>query len=95
MQAKGDLIRFPEAADAVPSDFAAFFAEEHRGLYKALYCVTGNREDGKDLSQDASLKLWERCGEIDQIEDPTGYVSRMALNGFRVWLDDHTLLVDR
>jgi hypothetical protein len=40
MQAEGDVIRFPEQA-SVPTDFAAFFAEEHRGLFKALYSSPG------------------------------------------------------
>ena len=42
MQAEGDVIRFPAAEQAQP-DFAAFFAEEHAGLFKALFFVTGNR----------------------------------------------------
>ena len=44
----------------VPPDFRAFFAEEHRRLFKALYFVTGNRADAAELMQDAFLKLWER-----------------------------------
>ena len=84
MQAEGDVIRFPLARDEVPSDFAAFFAEEHRGLYKALYFVTGNRADAAELMQDAFLKLWERWDAIDRIADPKGYLFRVALNGFRM-----------
>jgi RNA polymerase sigma factor (sigma-70 family) len=30
------------------------------------------------------MKLWERWGTIDQIDDPTGYLFRVALNGFRM-----------
>jgi RNA polymerase sigma-70 factor (ECF subfamily) len=63
--------------------FDAFVEEEHERLYKALYFVTGSREDAEDLSQDAFMKLWERWGTIDEIEDPTGYLFRVALNGFR------------
>jgi hypothetical protein len=55
MQAEGDVIRFP-AAESAPPDFAAFFAEEHAGLFKALFFVTGNRADAADLAQDAFLK---------------------------------------
>ena len=71
MQAEGDIIRFP-LADGEPADFTAFFAEEHRGLLKALYFVTGNRADAAELMQDAFLKLWERWDRIDRIADPTG-----------------------
>ena len=82
MQAEGDVIRFP-AAEQAPPDFAAFFAEEHAGLFKALYFVTGNRADAAELMQDAFLKLRERWDRIDRIDDPTGYLFRVALNGFR------------
>ena len=83
MQAEGDVIRFPERA-SVPVDFSTFFAEEHRGLFKALYFVTGNRADAAELMQDAFLKLWERWDMLDRIEDPTAYLFRVALNGSRM-----------
>jgi len=34
--------------------------------------------------QDAFMKLWERWDQIDRIADPTGYLFRVALNGFRM-----------
>jgi RNA polymerase sigma factor (sigma-70 family) len=83
MQAEGDVLRFPERA-SVPMDFAAFFAEQHRGLFKALYFVTGNRADAAELMQDAFLKLWERWDRIDRVDDPTAYLFRVALNGSRM-----------
>jgi RNA polymerase sigma factor (sigma-70 family) len=83
MQAEGDVIRFPERA-SIPMDFAAFFAEQHRGLFKALYFVTGNRADAAELMQDAFLKLWERWDMVDRIDDPTAYLFRVALNGSRM-----------
>jgi hypothetical protein len=45
MQAEGDVVPLPVAEEQAPSDFATFSAEEHRGLFKALYFVTGNRAD--------------------------------------------------
>jgi RNA polymerase sigma factor (sigma-70 family) len=83
MQVEGDVIRFPERA-SVPIDFSTFFAEEHRGLFKALYFVTGNRADAAELMQDAFLKLWERWDMVDRIDDPTAYLFRVALNGSRM-----------
>jgi RNA polymerase sigma-70 factor (ECF subfamily) len=64
--------------------FDTFFEEERERLFKALYFVTGNREDAEELTQDAFLRLWERWDEIDRIEDPTGYLFRVAFNGFRM-----------
>jgi RNA polymerase sigma factor (sigma-70 family) len=84
MQAEGDVIRFPVAEEQAPPDFAALFAEEHRGLYKALYFVTGNPADAAELMQDAFLMLWERWDRFDRIADTKGYLFRVALNGFRM-----------
>jgi DNA-directed RNA polymerase specialized sigma24 family protein len=83
MQAEGDVIRFPEQA-SVPVDFSTFFAEEHRGLFKALYFVTGSRADAAELMQDAFLKQGERWDVLDRIDDPTAYPFRVALNGSRM-----------
>ena len=64
--------------------FDTFFQEEHERLFKALYFATGDRNDAEELMQDAFLKLWERWDTIHHIEDPTGYLFRVALNGFRM-----------
>jgi len=77
-------VEFPTERVDVWARFDAFVEEEHERLYKALYFVTGSREDAEDLSQDAFMKLWERWGRIDEIDDPTGYLFRVALNGFRM-----------
>lgn len=75
---------FPiERVDTLPR-FDTFMEEEHERLYRALYFVTGSREDAEDLSQEAFMKLWERWNTIEEIEDPTGYLFRVALNGFRM-----------
>ena len=83
MQAEGEVVQLPVATHE-PPDFAAFFADEHRGLMKALYFVTGNRADAAELMQDAFLKLWEQWDRIDRIDDPRAYLFRVALNGFRM-----------
>jgi RNA polymerase sigma-70 factor (ECF subfamily) len=78
------LVPFPiERLDAW-ARFEMFMEEEHERLYKALYFVTGSREDAEDLSQEAFLKLWERWDRIGEIDDPTAYLFRVALNGFRM-----------
>jgi RNA polymerase sigma factor (sigma-70 family) len=83
MQAEGDVTRLASTAEGTP-DFAGFFAEEHRGLFKVLYFVTGNRADAAELMQDAFLKLWERWDRVEKIDDPRAYLFRVALNGFRM-----------
>jgi RNA polymerase sigma-70 factor (ECF subfamily) len=83
VQGETDLVPFPIGQVHELSRFEAFVAEEHERLYKALYFVTGRREDAEDLSQEAFLKLWERWN-TNEIEDPTGYLFRVALNAFRM-----------
>jgi RNA polymerase sigma factor (sigma-70 family) len=80
MQAEGDVVRLPVAQEG-PLDFATFFADEHRGLFRLLCFVTGNRADAADLMQDAFLKLWERWDRVEGIADPRAYLFRVALNG--------------
>jgi RNA polymerase sigma factor (sigma-70 family) len=83
MQAEGRAAE-PTGALVDRADFDMFVQEEHDRLFKALYFVTGSREDTEDLAQEAFLKLWERWDTIDRIDDPTGYLFRVALNGFRM-----------
>src|SRR4029077_21290880 len=80
MQAEGEVVRLPTTEPA-SSDFRTFFEDEHRGLLKALYFVTGDRAEAADVMQDAFLKLWERWDRIDSIDDPRAYLFRLALNG--------------
>jgi RNA polymerase sigma factor (sigma-70 family) len=84
MRAEGEVVRFPTERVEAWARFDTFFVEEHERLFKALYFVTGNRQDAEELMQDAFLKLWERWDEIDRIDDPTAYLFRVALNGFRM-----------
>ena len=52
--------------------------EEHDQLYKALYFITGNREDAEDIAQEAFLMLWEGWDSIDRIDDDRVPVPRRA-----------------
>jgi RNA polymerase sigma factor (sigma-70 family) len=83
VQAEGELVEAP-AAVARPQSFDDFFLDEHERLFKALYFVTGNREDAEELMQESFLRLWERWDDRDRIQDPTAYLFRVALNGFRM-----------
>lgn len=69
-----------------PLAFDVLFDELYERLYGALYFVTGSSADAEELTQDAFLKLWERWDSIRSIQDPTGWLFRVALNGFRIRL---------
>jgi RNA polymerase sigma-70 factor, ECF subfamily len=84
MRAEGEVVRLPTERVEAWARFDTFFLEEHDRLFKALYFVTGNRQDAEELMQEAFMKLWERWDTIDSIDDPTGYLFRIALNGFRM-----------
>jgi RNA polymerase sigma factor (sigma-70 family) len=78
-----ELLRDREAPVNPPS-FDQLFLDQHDRLYRALYFVTGSREDAEELMQDAFVKLWERWGTIGQIDDPVAWLFRVSLNGFRM-----------
>jgi RNA polymerase sigma factor (sigma-70 family) len=84
VRAENEVVPFPSERVQVWARFDDFFEEEHERLFKALYFVAGNRHDAEELMQDAFLKLWERWDEIHRITDPTAYLFRVALNGFRM-----------
>jgi RNA polymerase sigma factor (sigma-70 family) len=84
VRAEGEVIEFPSERVEARARFDEFFEDEHEHLFKALYFVTGSRHDAEELMQDAFLRLWERWDEIARMDDPTGYLFRVALNGFRM-----------
>jgi RNA polymerase sigma-70 factor, ECF subfamily len=69
---------------ATPRSFDDLFLDQHDRLYRALYFITGSSADAEELMQDAFLKLWERWDRIHAIDDPVGYLFRVAMNGFRM-----------
>jgi RNA polymerase sigma factor (sigma-70 family) len=79
----------PEEAAALAGErvleFEAFVDREKARLYRALCLVTRNRFEAEDLAQDAFLSVYERWDRIREMEDPTGYLYRTAMNAFRSW----------
>ncbi len=63
--------------------FEAFFADHHSRLFRAMYLVTASVPDAEELMQDAFLKVWERWDRVRTMDDPVGYLYRVAMNGFR------------
>jgi RNA polymerase sigma-70 factor (ECF subfamily) len=45
--------------------------------------VTGNRAEAEEIMQDAFLKLWEHWDRTQDLDDPTAYLYRTAMNVFR------------
>jgi RNA polymerase sigma-70 factor (ECF subfamily) len=63
--------------------FEDFYEIEEAGLFGALTLIMGNRHEAEDLKQEAFLKVWERWDLVQSMANPTGYLYRTAMNGFR------------
>jgi RNA polymerase sigma-70 factor (ECF subfamily) len=70
-------------AAGLSASFEDFYEIEEAALYGALVLITGNRHDAEELKQDAFLRLWERWDLVQGMANPTGYLYRTAMNGFR------------
>jgi RNA polymerase sigma-70 factor, ECF subfamily len=66
-----------------PSDFDSFFEAEQDRLFRALLLLTGNCHEAEDLLQEAFVRVWERWSKVSQMENPIGYLHRIAVNLFR------------
>jgi RNA polymerase sigma factor (sigma-70 family) len=86
VQAEDNVVQLPRDREAPvnPPSFDELFLDQHDRLYRALYFVTGSREDAEELMQDAFVKLWERWASISEIDDPVAWLFRVSLNGFRM-----------
>jgi len=71
------------AGARAPEGFESFFQAEHARLLRALFLVTGNRQEAEELMQDAFLAVWERWDRVREMDSPTGCLYRTAMNAFR------------
>ena len=64
-------------------DFEELFAAHYTRLVRALSLISGSPEAAADAVQEAFVKAhlrWRRVGELD---DPIGWIRRVAINGLR------------
>lgn len=69
---------------ALSASFEDFYELEHRDLFGAMCLIAGNRHDAEELTQEAFLRMWERWDLVQGLQNPTGYLYRTAMNGFRM-----------
>jgi RNA polymerase sigma-70 factor, ECF subfamily len=74
-----DAVTIPDEASAL---FEQFFEVERVRLYKSSFALTGSRQEAEDISQEAFLRVWERWDRVSAMDDPTGYLYRIAMNVF-------------
>jgi RNA polymerase sigma-70 factor (ECF subfamily) len=83
MAAELRLVSEREQPAEVPLDFEGFFARESETLFRRLWLVTRDRGEAEDLVQDAFIVVLERWERVQAMEDPTGYLYRVAFNAWR------------
>jgi RNA polymerase sigma-70 factor (ECF subfamily) len=74
-----DAVSMPDEASAL---FEDFFEVERVRLYRASFALTGSRQEAEDISQEAFLRVWERWDRVSAMDDPSGYLYRIAMNVF-------------
>ena len=84
-----EVARLPQAWQAAETamdsvrTFESFFEDEMERLLRALSVITGSRTEAEDIAQDAFIRIYERWDQVRTMENPSGYLYRTALNGFR------------
>ena len=61
-------------------DFEGFFAQESATLFRRLWLVTRDKAEAEDIVQEAFIVVLERWERVQAMEDPTGYLYRVAFN---------------
>jgi RNA polymerase sigma-70 factor (sigma-E family) len=63
--------------------FEEFFHVEYERLLRVLYLSTGDRHEAEDLAQEAFVRVYEHWTRVGSLENPAGYLYRVALNARR------------
>ncbi len=71
-----DLAVVPDDA----SSFEDFYRAEYRALLRLAWSLTGGRQPGEDLVQEAMLTVQRRWAVVRTYESPGGFARRVLLN---------------
>jgi DNA-directed RNA polymerase specialized sigma24 family protein len=76
-------LRLKEGGEGVvnelDADFTAFFRAEYPALVRSLYLVLHDREQARDIAQDAFVQLFARWRRISYYERPEAWVRQVAI----------------
>jgi RNA polymerase sigma factor (sigma-70 family) len=61
------------------ADFTAFFRAEYPALVRTLYLVVYDREQARDIAQDAFVQLFARWRRISHYDRPEAWVRRVGI----------------
>ena len=66
-----------------PTTFEDFFHAEKDRLIRVMRVITGSRAEAEDITQEAFLRVFERWETVAKMDNPEGYLHRVAMNQFR------------
>jgi len=71
-----------EIASAITArlPFEEFFDSEYARLCQALVLLTGDPFEAEEVAQEAMTRVLERWDRVSEMETPTGYLFRTAMN---------------
>ena len=86
----GEVARIEERRNASvvqgesgPATFEDFFHAEKDRLIRVMRVITGSRSEAEDITQEAFLRVFERWETVAKMDNPEGYLHRVAMNQFR------------
>lgn len=89
----------PPVPSKVTERTARYFEDlveaEKAELFGALCLITRDRYEAEDVMQEAFLRVWEHWDRVGDMDDPTGYLYRTALNLYRKRMRRAALAVKR
>ncbi len=74
------VIQTVSDVDGGTIEFEDLYLAERIRLVRAMLLLTGRVGEAEDLAQEAFVRLYERWSQVREMESPTGYLYRTALN---------------
>ncbi|MEV0454348.1 SigE family RNA polymerase sigma factor [Catellatospora methionotrophica] len=62
------------------ADFDAFYQANYAGTVAVAFGLTGDREQARDLAQEAYCRAWQRWPDISGYDSPAAWVYRVTVN---------------
>ena len=66
-----------------PSDFGAWYEEEHPRVLAALTVASGRADVAREATDEAFVRAYERWERVRRMASPGGWLYRVALNDLR------------
>jgi RNA polymerase sigma factor (sigma-70 family) len=66
-----------------PSDFGAWYREEHPRVLAALTVASGRADVAREATDEAFVRAYERWERVRRMASPGGWLYRVALNDLR------------